>query len=217
MTIPSGLRAATILHAAGKPVAVLAVLALFAAVAIAQQPPDALQMYRDGRYNQAVETTLGELDDNPRNMNAYSVLGWSLLALGRYEEAVEYGLQGLQVAPSDQRVLHIVGEAKFQLGDDLEALEYFQRYIAAAPQGNLVPQVYRTMGEILIRFEEYNRADIALSTAVYHNGNNAGWWARLGYAREQAQEFTTARSAYERALELNADDAEAAGGLERLP
>jgi len=217
VSISSGLRAALTFRAANKPAIVLAALAVVATVAIGQQPPDALQMYREGRYNQAVETTLGELDDNPRNMNAYSVLGWSLLALGRYEEAVEYGLQGLQVAPSDQRVLHIVGEARFQLGDDPEALEYFQRYIAAAPQGNLVPQVYRNIGEILIRFEEYNRADIALSTAVHHNGNNAGWWARLGYAREQAEEFESARSAYERALELNSANTEAAGGLERLP
>lgn len=197
--------------------ALLLLIALFApAAATAQEPPDALQMYREGRYTEAVETTLAELEENPSNMNAYSVLGWSLLALNRYQDAVEYGNAALQVSRSDHRILHILGEANFQLGNDLEALERFQEYVSVAPQGNLVPQVYRNMGEILIRIGEYNRADIALSTAVYHNGSNSGWWARLGYAREQAAERNGARAAYERALELNSDNSAARQGLARL-
>lgn len=184
--------------------------------ASAQEPPDALQMYREGRYTEAVETTRAELNENPNNMNAYSVLGWSLLALNRYQDAVEYGNAALQVSRFDHRILHILGEANFQLGNDIEALERFQEYISVAPQGSLVPQVYRNMGEILIRIGEYNRADIALSTAVHHNGANSGWWARLGYAREQAAEEDGARAAYERALELNPNNSAAQEGLARI-
>ncbi len=187
-----------------------------AGMVYAQQPPDALQMYRDGRYNDAVQTTLSELGENPRNMNSYSVLGWSLLALNRYEDAVEYGRQALQVSRFDHRILHIVGEANFQLGNDLEALQYYQEYVSVAPWGRLIAQVYRNMGEILIRFEEYNRADIALSTAVYHSDGNSGWWARLGFAREQAGEVESARRAYERALVLNSGNTQAQQGLARL-
>ncbi|MFN2312381.1 MAG: hypothetical protein ABR590_10065, partial [Spirochaetia bacterium] len=62
------------------------------------QAPDALQLYRNGRYNAAVQATLDEIEQMPRNMNAYSVLGWSLLAQNRNEEALEYGTRALAVA-----------------------------------------------------------------------------------------------------------------------
>ena len=182
----------------------------------AQVRPDALQMYREGRYSDAIATTLAELEEDPRNMDAYTVLGWSLLAVDRNEEAVAYGLRALQVARFDHRILHVMGEAYFRLGEDLEALRLYQDYLSVSPQGNLVPQVYRNLGEILIRLGEYNRADIALSTAVHHNGANAEWWTRLGFAREQAGELGPAREAYERALELNAGNTEAQQGLARV-
>ena len=46
-------------------------------------------------------------------------------------------------------------------------------------------------------------ADIAISTAVYYEQNNALWWARLGYARELASDLKRAGEAYDRALKLD--------------
>jgi len=45
---------------------------------------------------------------------------------------------------------------------------------------------------------------------------NAVWWARLAYARENAGEYRGAVNAYERALELNKDLADARKGLDRV-
>ena len=58
--------------------------------------------------------------------------------------------------------------------------------------------------------------DIALSTAVYYMPRNAGWWVRLAYARENAGELRSAITAYEQALSLNENLAEARKGLERV-
>ena len=54
------------------------------------------------------------------------------------------------------------------------------------PTGDRIGQVYYFMGETYIRLGQYNNADIALSTALYHIPSAARWWSRLGYAREGA-------------------------------
>lgn len=201
----------------GRRIAVALVLsAIVVGVAPAQERPDALELYRNGNYQRAVEVTLTEIEEQPRNMDAYTVLGWSLLALGRHEDALQYGLRALEISRFDARIIHIVAESHYFLGNYLDSLGYFEEYVAVAPTGDLVDQVYFTMGEIFLRFGEYHHADAAISTAVYLDNDIAAWWSRLGFAREQAAEYAYALEAYERALELNPNLADAARGLERV-
>lgn len=182
---------------------------------IAQDRPDALAAYRESRFNDAVKICIDELAISEKNMNSYSVLGWSLLALGRYQEALDYGTEGMKIARYDPRIIEIMGEANFYLGNNLDALKYLEQYAALAPTGDRIETVYYFMGEIFIRLGEFNHADIAFSTAVYHSPNIARWWARIGYAREKAEDFEYAIEAYEKALKLNPSYAEALRGKER--
>lgn len=184
--------------------------------AAAQEPADALAFYRQGRYSEAVAVTLQEIAAMPRNMDSYTVLGWSLLALGRYQDALEYGLRALEISRFDVRVIGIVGEAHYNLGNYLQALDYFEEYVAIAPTGTLIEAVYFFMGEIFLRFEEYNHADIAFSAAAFHNANSPRTWARLGFAREQALRLESALEAYNRALQLNPSLADAIRGVQRV-
>jgi len=182
----------------------------------AQEQLDALQLYRDGNYRQAVEVCLQELKETPRNMNSFVVLGWSLLKLGRSKEALEYGLKALEVSRYDIRAIQIVGEAYYNLGNNLEALKYLEEYTLIATTGELIDEVYYLMGEIFIRLGEYHHADIALSTAVFQDPKIALWWARLGYAREQAKEYRYALEAYNKALQLNPNLSDAQRGKQRI-
>jgi len=182
----------------------------------AQEPPDALGMYRNGEYEAAIRVCLNELAETPRNMNSYAVLCWSLLQLERYQEALDYGLQGLEISRYDPRMVEAVGEANFFLGNNLDALRYFEEYAVLAPTGDRIESVYYYMGEIFIRLGEYNHADIALTTAVYHSPNTARWWTRLGYAREMAEDYRYSLVAYQKALQLNPSSQDAVRGTERV-
>ncbi|MBN2050224.1 MAG: hypothetical protein JW760_07240 [Spirochaetales bacterium] len=182
----------------------------------AQDRPDALQAYRQNRFEEAVRICLAELEEMPGNMDSYTVLGWSLLKLNRNEEALDYSRQALRVNRNDVRVIEIAGEALFNLGKNLEALEYFQEYSVLAPTGDRIDLVYFYMGEIFLRLGEYHHADMAFTTAVYHSPNTARWWARLGYAREMAVDYQYAQEAYSRALQLNPALEEAQRGRERV-
>ena len=191
-------------------------LVLLCALATAQERPDALRLYRDGRYEEAVQVCQNELQEMPRNMDSYTVMGWSLLALNRHEEASNQARKALEIAPYDQRVVQIAGEALYNLGKNREALAHFEQYVTLAPTGGRVAQVYFFMGEIFIRLGQYNNADIAFSTALHFEGQNARWWARLGYARETGGDYVNAQAAYENALKLNSGLTEAQRGLESV-
>lgn len=195
---------------------VCVILTIFCFQSVAEEKPDALLLFRQGQYEEAVRVCLNELEEFPKNMESYTVMGWSLLSLGKYQEALTESKKALLIAPYDYRIIEIVGEALYYLGENREALWYFEQYAAIFPTGDMIDDVYYFMGEIFIRLGEYNNADIAFSTALYFDNNNAFWWSRLGYAGEMAGDYDRAKEAYENALMLNVDLEEAKNGLESL-
>ncbi|MDR2663735.1 MAG: tetratricopeptide repeat protein [Treponema sp.] len=184
--------------------------------AAAQQRAGALQEYRRGNYEEAVRICKAEIAATPNNLESHVVLCWSLVSLGRYEEGRTYALAGRTISRYDPRIIESLGEVYYFQGRNDEALQYFQEYVNLAPQGARINMVYYYIGEIFIRQGQFRRADIALSTAVYYMPANAEWWFRLAYARENAGEIREAVNAYEKALSLNSQLADARRGLERV-
>ncbi len=200
---------------------IFAALCVLFPLAAQEENEDALLLYRQGRYEESVNVCLRELagyDDSQlvRRMDAYSVLGWSLVRLKRYEDALKYGREALGFSRYDTRIVENLGEVHYYLGNHDKALNSFQQYVSLNPSGDRIARVYYFMGETYIRREQFYKADMALSTAVYHEPAQARWWSRLGYAREEAGQLNTARQAYEKALGLRPSLQEARKGLERI-
>ncbi|MDR2304832.1 MAG: tetratricopeptide repeat protein [Treponema sp.] len=183
---------------------------------LAQTRPDALAEYRNGNYEQAVLICRNELKLNPRNLESHVVICWALLRLNRYSEAQNYARAAQNLSRYDVRIIEILGEIDYFEGRNNEALQYFQEYINLAPEGQRIETVYYYIGEIYIRLGRFRHADIALSTAVHWRPDNAEWWTRLAYARENAGDLSEAVKAYEKALELNSRLNDARRGLERV-
>ena len=92
---------------------------------------------------------------------------------------------------------------------------YFMK-VDAVPEGAFIDDVCFFMGEIYINRGEFNNADIALTAAVHHYPKSAMWWSRLGYAREQAGYYEGALAAYDQALKINKNYADAKAGRDRV-
>ena len=182
----------------------------------AQTVPDALAEYRNGNYERSVQICRDEISVNPNNMESHVVICWSLIRLNRYEEAMRYARTGRAINRFDSRITQILGEIYYYQGMNNEALQYFQEYAASTPEGSRIDQVYYLMGEIYIRQGRFRHADIALTTAVHWMPNNAAWWVRLGFTRENASDPSGAIAAYERALSLNSQLADARRGIDRI-
>ena len=182
---------------------------------------DALELYRNGNYERAIEVCQGELEvysDDQVNkiLDSYTVMCWSLIRLDRYDDVIKYGREALSVFRYDQRIIETMGEAYFYKGDNLNSLDYFEQYAVLNPTGQWIQNAYYYMGEIYIRLGEFAHADIALSTALYHSPNTAGWWSRLGYAKEMEEDKDGALEAYRKAVGLQPNNEAALSGLERL-
>ena len=177
---------------------------------------DALQLYRERQYDAAITVCEQEIKADPSNMDAYSVLIWSLLRQKRYLQAKERGLQARKENAYDIRIIEALGEAEYYLGKNDSALSYFQRYVSSAREsdGDYVLSYYY-MGEIYIKQSKFQHADIALTTAVKNRPDRADYWTRLGYAREMCKEYSSAIEAYDKALALNANLSDAKSGKER--
>lgn len=182
-----------------------------------RQKPDALKLYSAGRYAEAVTVCEQEIKEKSDNIESYVVLCWSLVRNRQYSEAEYWALQGRKISRYDQRLVEVLGEAKFYLGQNREALALFQEYISlVGAKGSRLGEAYYFMGEIYIRLARYNHADIAFSQAVRTEPLYDYWWTRLGYAREMAGSFALSAAAYEKALELNAGQADALRGRDRV-
>jgi tetratricopeptide (TPR) repeat protein len=184
--------------------------------AFAQEKPDALELYKAGRYLESIKVCQEELAESPKNIDSFVVLGWSQLKLKRYAEALQTAETADQISPHDSRLVQITGEAKYYLGRIEDALASLEEYVRLRPTGDRIARVYWLMGECYISLKEYQNADIAISTALYHEQNNAGWWARLGYARELANDLKFAREAFDKAIRLDPNLIDAQRGKERV-
>jgi len=195
---------------------IIPILLVSALSVTAQDKYDAVELYKNGDYEGAIEVCRKELEEMPNRMDAHAVLGWSLLKLGRYQEALEASQVAFQISRYDPRIIENAGEALFYLGRRAEALRYFEEYAAISPTGGRIDLVYYFMGEILIQQGKFSNADIALSTALYHSPNVADWWTRLGYARERGGDFQWSLEAYNKALALNPNLVDAVRGRSRV-
>lgn len=185
-------------------------------LALAQDKPDALELYRTGRYAEAIKVCQQELAEAPKNIDSHVVLGWAYLRLHKYTEALDTGQKARAISPNDPRVIQIIGEAYVFTGKIEEALKYLQEYVANRPNGDRIARVYWLMGECYISLKEYQNADIAISAAVYYEQNNAQWWARLGWARELANDLKWSSEAYARSLKLDPGMTDAQQGKDRV-
>jgi tetratricopeptide (TPR) repeat protein len=184
-------------------VVVFLLAALLAGAAFSQDKPDALELYRANRFADAIKVCQQELAVSPGNIDSYVVMGWSYLRLQQFQAAYDVSVKAVAISPNDPRVVQITGEADVFLGKINDALKNLEGYVALRPNGDRIARVYWLMGEFYIRLKEFQNADIAISTAVYYEQNNALWWSRLGYARELANDLKWASDAYGRALKLD--------------
>ena len=171
----------------------------------AAEPENALKLLTQGKYADAVRVCEAELRADPQNRESYVVLCCALVANRQFAEAELRATQARALNWYDHRVIEVLGEAKYYLGKNVEALSLFQEYISLVPMttGARINTAYYFIGEIYIRQERYQHADIALTTAVRFAPQRDTWWVRLAYAREMAGSLQSAVQAYDRALELN--------------
>ncbi len=195
----------------------------------AQEKPDALKLYRNGRsldsigrkddarkaYSDAIAICRDEIRINPKNMDSYAVFTWCLFRLGRYKDTEIACNDALKIS-RDSRIIETLGEASFYLGNYKESLRNMENYIDMAPNGERISVAHFFVGEIYRVTGKFNKADIAYSIAVHLEPGNGLWWYRLGLVREAAGEKQSALDAFNAALRIWPDYKDAQEAVKRI-
>lgn len=174
-----------------------------------------LKLTTAGKHEEAASRAKARIAEIQDDIDAYVSLSWSLVALRRWKDAEAWASKGYAIR-KDPRLSQAIGEASYYLGKNEVALFMLQDYIASYPEGQRAGLSFFLCGELYLRMARFMHADMAFSAAVTYNPNNPSWWARLGWARENAKKPLQALSAYEYALGLNPNLKDAQEGKARI-
>jgi tetratricopeptide (TPR) repeat protein len=193
----------------------VALVFFFSFTVWAQNFTDATDFYLKGDYEKAIAVAREEIDGGSEEIDSFVVLVWSLIDTGRIHEAFYWAQRGSRLDKYDVRLIESIGEIHYFLGNNDDALDFFRQYISLATIGEKKPEVYYFMGEIYLRQQKFNHADIAFSRAVLFEPFDDTWWVKLGYAREMCGRYMNAVDAYEEALKINSNNSDAISGKKR--
>jgi len=95
----------------------------------------AVKEIKKGDYDDAIELLEKVVDEQPKNADAYNLLGYSYRKLGAFDPARKHYARALQLEPNHKGALEYLGELHLQTGDLKGAEALLARLAAACPGG----------------------------------------------------------------------------------
>lgn len=181
-----------------------------------QNKGDALGLYREGLYKEAIEQTMKEIRINPKNMDARTIQTWSLIALKKYEETEKIATESLEINPLDVRIIEILGEAYFYQNKLDPALKEFSKYVELAPTGARIGKVYSFMGDAFFKQKKFFESELAYTAATKDIPNSFSLWLKVGEARLAIKNDEGAKVAFEKVLEIYPNNTQALQYLKNI-
>ncbi|SCW28176.1 TPR repeat-containing protein [Borreliella japonica] len=189
---------------------------LFGQSQIIKEKEDSLLLYKEGKFKEAILNTLEEIRLNPNNLDARTILIWSLIAIGEYKRAEKEAIMGLGIKKYDIRIIQALGEAYFFQKNYENALKYFQEYISLDPKGARIIKVYNLIADSFYELKRYNEADFAYENALRFAPNNQNLLIKLARSRINAKNKVLAEEALIKLLAISPNNLEAKDLLEKL-
>lgn len=105
------------------------------------------QVLEKKQYSRVEDILVPFLAANPRNVNAYMLLGQAAAARGNWEEAVEIFEQVISLDPEARTCYAYLGQALFETGNITRAIESLQRAHDEDPANQTVIECLLTIAE----------------------------------------------------------------------
>ncbi|HEX4826045.1 MAG TPA: sulfatase-like hydrolase/transferase [Candidatus Polarisedimenticolaceae bacterium] len=182
-------------------------------VDLAEAVDRAKELYASGRHRETIAAADAILRRNPRNVPALSVRAQALLADRRYRDAIGSFQAALALAPTSAVNRFDLGSAFAGAGDVTSAEAEWRKAIAldphfAAPRASLIASSH-ARGDL-------SGALAAATDAQAAGAESAELSVETGVVLATAGRLDDARRAFETALRLRPDDAQALGDLAQL-
>jgi tetratricopeptide (TPR) repeat protein len=172
----------------------------------------ALELQRGGNLEGAVATYKELLQIRSDVPPAHANLGVALVGLGRYAEAIDNYRQALRGGENPATRLNLA-LAFYKISDFEHAAEEFERVRTQQP-GNrratdLAADCYLHLGQLAVKAEDFKRAKAQAAKAISADATLPEASALSGIADEGLGDYEEAKRAFERAIELDANNFDA--------
>lgn len=205
-----------------------------------------IEIYRAGRYAEAVNFFSDVVKKDPKCVDAYFYLGMSQFQLKHFREALTAYRKGTELDGTHGLMWLGLGDAASALSHDLEALQAYQQAVQYIP----APELWRKLGKIEENLGHLDKARRALSKALELapedqeaqkslvqvligmtmfqealdlikknlalHPENADFLRLLGLIYEHTDHYSQALQAYEKALSINPADSQVLAQLGKL-
>jgi tetratricopeptide (TPR) repeat protein len=174
----------------------------------------ALALYKgQGREFEAIEQLVRAMKTEPLSIQSYEYAGWIYGERGRHDAAAFWYAQAKQWKPDEDAAQILMGMNLLFQNKPLEAAQQFQAILARHP-GNAVAREW--LGRSYYEAMLYDRAIAELERARVLRANDMRCYLKLADAYREAGWLEKATVSYQKVLELDPTNTDAAQALQKL-
>lgn len=167
----------------------------------------ASDLFRAGRYDEAVARFKKVVDKYPSNYEGYFNLGLTLLKKGEVDPAIAALEKAAEINPRSVESFFALGEAYFAKGESEKALESFSQAITLNPES---PLAHYNLGLVFYKLGKNEEALAAFEKSITLRPDNASAYYQGGLAAIRLQSFDKALKSFQEFLRLEPNAPEAA-------
>jgi tetratricopeptide (TPR) repeat protein len=158
---------------------------------------EGLRLYRQGRYKEAIEVWLEELEITPKNANTHNNIGIAYYYLGDYESSVLYHKKAIELNNNFGHGYFSLGRAYIEVGKNEEAKQALSKAIELRfkPYG-----AFYLLGTAHKSLKEYEEARDALLKSLEFKKDPYTYYL-LGDVYFEMKDYKQAKDTYHKALE----------------
>ena len=194
--------------------AIAAALAFLAVTAFAQDWDQAVSLYNQKQYRQAIVKFHEVMKANPSAWQSWYYIGSSHFQLQSYEEAIEAFQNYIKAADKDEKAqasgLYFIGFSQYQLKQYDKAIPNLAKYIALAEKSKEKVEISAraALGRSYIFTNRFSDAIPVLTAATAEMKTNATNHYYIGYAQYKLGRPDQAIAALNQALTIDPKDAD---------
>ena len=173
-------------------------------------------LYKQGRYEEALEAARVAVEQAPDSFKAHANLGAVLSELGRFEEAENHLRRALALNPQDvdlsQQLVAKLAEVLMRQGRYEKAIDVFAQAVALNPASSQAAELHFLMG---LAAEENGQPETAgyYMRAFELDPHHTKAIRRLAHLRLEQQHYDEALELFQRLIDINPGDAVAYGNM----
>ena len=176
-----------------------------------QDPPSDQQqalinLYTQGRYQQALEQASQLLNEFPNSINLYNIIGAANQNSGKLDEAIEAYTKALSINPDYADAYNNMGNALQDQGKLEEAIEAYTKALSIKPD---YAEAYNNVGNALKDLGRVDEATEAFNKALTIKPNYADAYNNMGIALQEQGKLEEAIEAFTKATSIKSNNAEA--------